>query len=60
MIWLVTCILALVVLTPTLSAFATEHVDLLLVLSSDVSRSVDQPKFLLQVRAIRRASPIRV
>ena len=48
MIWLVTCILALVVLTPTLSAFATEHVDLLLVLSSDVSRSVDQPKFLLQ------------
>jgi hypothetical protein len=30
------------------AAFAVEQVDLLLVLSSDVSRSVDHPKFLLQ------------
>ena len=30
------------------AAFAAEQVDLLLVLSSDVSRSVDHPKFLLQ------------
>jgi len=31
-----------------LPTFAAEQVDLLLVLSSDVSRSVDHPKFLLQ------------
>src|SRR5215813_15123747 len=30
------------------AAFAVDQVDLLLVLSSDVSRSVDHPKFLLQ------------
>jgi hypothetical protein len=37
--------LALIAMTP---APAAEQVDLLLVLASDVSRSVDQPKFLLQ------------
>lgn len=40
--------LALLVLTSTAIARAAEPVDLLLVLSSDVSRSVDHPKFLLQ------------
>jgi hypothetical protein len=40
--------LALLVLTSTAIAGAAEPVDLLLVLSSDVSRSVDHPKFLLQ------------
>src|SRR5215469_2465411 len=46
----VRCMLALaaLVLIPTGCAFAAEQVDLLLVLSSDVSRSVDHPKFLLQ------------
>jgi Protein of unknown function (DUF1194) len=50
MIRLVRCLLALgaLVLTPVPSAPAAEQVDLLLVLSSDVSRSVDHPKFLLQ------------
>jgi hypothetical protein len=50
MIRLVRCMLALIalVLTPIPSAPAAEQVDLLLVLSSDVSRSVDHPKFLLQ------------
>src|SRR5262245_16210937 len=57
MIWLgrcprvpVRCMLALaaVILIQTAFAFAAEQVDLLLVLSSDVSRSVDHPKFLLQ------------
>jgi hypothetical protein len=50
MIRLVRCMLALtaLVLTPMPSALAAEQVDLLLVLSSDVSRSVDHPKFLLQ------------
>jgi hypothetical protein len=38
--------LCLVVVSPP--ADAAEQVDLLLVLASDVSRSVDQPKFLLQ------------
>ena len=33
---------------PTPVAVAAEQVDLLLVLASDVSRSVDHPKFLLQ------------
>ncbi len=40
--------LAVLVLFPTPFALAAEQVDLLLVLSSDVSRSVDQPKFQLQ------------
>jgi hypothetical protein len=40
--------LAIVLLGPAAVAHAAEHVDLLLVLSSDVSRSVDHPKFLLQ------------
>ena len=50
MIRLIRCLLALatLVLTPTTFAGAAEQVDLLLVLSSDVSRSVDHPKFLLQ------------
>jgi Protein of unknown function (DUF1194) len=44
------CVLALaaLVVTQTTVAVAAEPVDLLLVLSSDVSRSVDHPKFLLQ------------
>jgi hypothetical protein len=47
---LVRCMLALaglLAMHPPV-AFAAEPVDLLLVLSSDVSRSVDHPKFLLQ------------
>ena len=50
MIRLVRCMLALIalVLSPIPSALAAEQVDLLLVLSSDVSRSVDHPKYLLQ------------
>ena len=50
MIRLVRCMLSLtaLVLTPISPALAAEQVDLLLVLSSDVSRSVDHPKFLLQ------------
>jgi Protein of unknown function (DUF1194) len=50
MIRLVKGILALValVMISTQPVLAAEHVDLLLVLSSDVSRSVDHPKFLLQ------------
>ena len=46
----VRCMLALaaLILIQTAFAFAAEQVDLLLVLSSDVSRSVDHPKFLLQ------------
>jgi len=43
-----TLVLAALVLLPTSFAVAAEQVDLLLVLSSDVSRSVDHPKFLLQ------------
>jgi uncharacterized protein DUF1194 len=44
------CTLALVAMAvmPIGPAAAAEQVDLLLVLSSDVSRSVDHPKFLLQ------------
>jgi hypothetical protein len=44
------CVLALaaLVLMGTSLAMAAEEVDLLLALSSDVSRSVDHPKFLLQ------------
>src|SRR5262249_35478237 len=46
---LVRCMLALTALLALqLPTFAAEQVDLLLVLSSDVSRSVDHPKFLLQ------------
>jgi hypothetical protein len=50
MIRLVRCMLALaaLVLVGTSFTVAAEQVDLLLVLSSDVSRSVDHPKFLLQ------------
>jgi Protein of unknown function (DUF1194) len=50
MIRLVRCMLALtaLVLVGTSLAAAAEQVDLLLVLASDVSRSVDHPKFLLQ------------
>src|SRR5438105_2576247 len=40
--------LAALVLMPLPAAQAAEQVDLLLVLASDVSRSVDHPKFLLQ------------
>jgi hypothetical protein len=40
--------LAALVAAQMASAVAAEQVDLLLVLSSDVSRSVDHPKFLLQ------------
>src|SRR5262245_62958175 len=49
MMRLIRCVLALavLVLVPA-GARAAEQVDLLLVLSSDVSRSVDHPKFLLQ------------
>ena len=45
---LVTLALAALVLLPATGARAAEQVDLLLVLASDVSRSVDHPKFLLQ------------
>ena len=50
MIPLVRCMLATIalLLSPMTSAQAAEQVDLLLVLASDVSRSVDQPKFRLQ------------
>ncbi len=40
--------LAALLLAQCVCALAAEQVDLLLVLSSDVSRSVDHPKFLLQ------------
>jgi hypothetical protein len=43
-----TLALAAIVLVSAVAARAAEQVDLLLVLSSDVSRSVDHPKFLLQ------------
>src|SRR5436853_7866261 len=43
------CVLAsLIALVSASPIHATEQVDLLLVLASDVSRSVDHPKFLLQ------------
>ena len=55
MIRLIRCMLALaalvltaLALAPLAPAQAAEQVDLLLVLASDVSRSVDHPKFLLQ------------
>jgi hypothetical protein len=40
--------LVVLALLPAPAAVAAEQVDLLLVLSSDVSRSIDHPKFLLQ------------
>ncbi len=43
-----TVVLAALALLQTAFARAAEQVDLLLVLASDVSRSVDHPKFLLQ------------
>jgi hypothetical protein len=48
--WIIRCLLALIVLAagPVSPTRAAEQVDLLLVLASDVSRSVDHPKFLLQ------------
>jgi hypothetical protein len=47
--WIIRCLLALVVVTAGhISPARAEQVDLLLVLASDVSRSVDHPKFLLQ------------
>src|SRR5258705_13111148 len=59
MIRLVRCMLALaaLVLVGTSFAAAAEQVDLLLVLSSDVSRSVDHPKFLLQREGYAAAIP---
>jgi hypothetical protein len=50
MLRLFRCVLALaaLVVVGTALARAAEQVDLLLVLASDVSRSVDHPKFLLQ------------
>jgi Protein of unknown function (DUF1194) len=50
MTWTIRCLLALVVLVSGQLSWvrAAEQVDLLLVLASDVSRSVDHPKFLLQ------------
>jgi hypothetical protein len=49
MIRLMRAVLALAaLLLPATATQAAEQVDLLLVLSSDVSRSVDHPKFLLQ------------
>src|SRR5262245_22020020 len=50
MVHLVRTVAALIVLAllSVPAALAAEPVDLLLVLSSDVSRSVDHPKFLLQ------------
>ena len=55
MMRIIRCALALVALVMSqmligqvLFAYAAEEVDLLLVLASDVSRSIDHPKFLLQ------------
>src|SRR5437016_14618721 len=45
---LVALLAAVLVFAGTSAARATEEVDLLLVLSSDVSRSIDAPKFKLQ------------
>src|SRR5947209_3558280 len=42
------CVFAALVLTQVPFARAAEQVDLLLALAMDVSRSMDQPKFLLQ------------
>src|SRR5437588_13105279 len=48
MLRIIRCVPALLTLMLGASAQAAEQVDLLLVLASDVSRSVDHPKFLLQ------------
>ena len=50
MMRIIRCALALIALLACQTSFAraAEEVDLLLVLASDVSRSVDHPKFLLQ------------
>src|SRR5256885_15812144 len=50
MSWIIRSVLALAALAlgPSTLAWAAEQVDLLLALASDVSRSVDHPKFLLQ------------
>jgi uncharacterized protein DUF1194 len=48
MLRIMRCVPALLALMLGASAQAAEPVDLLLVLASDVSRSVDHPKFLLQ------------
>ena len=45
---LVTLVAIILLLPGALTARAAEEVDLLLVLSSDVSRSIDAPKFKLQ------------
>jgi nitrite reductase/ring-hydroxylating ferredoxin subunit len=45
---LITLIVAILLLPGVVTARAAEEVDLLLVLSSDVSRSIDAPKFRLQ------------
>ena len=50
---------AIVLIAPAL-AQAAEQVDLLLVLASDVSRSVDHPKFLLQREGYATAISIRM
>jgi hypothetical protein len=49
-IWIFRCVLPLVALVATQTTFAraAEQVDLLLALAMDVSRSMDQPKFMLQ------------
>lgn len=57
MTWAIRCLIALVVAVSshTKLARAFERVDLLLVLASDVSRSVDHPKFVLQRRGYAAA-----
>ena len=57
----VRCMLALaaVILIQTAFAFAAEQVDLLLVVSSDVSRSVDLRNSCCSARAMRLRSPFR-
>jgi Protein of unknown function (DUF1194) len=51
-------VIATAVLIGSLVARAAEEVDLLLVLSSDVSRSIDARKFNLQRDGYASASPI--
>jgi hypothetical protein len=55
--WIIRCLLALSVFAAghVSPARAAEQVDLLLVLASDVSRSVDHPKFLLQRQGYAKA-----
>jgi len=47
------------ILSEVPSALAVEPVDLMLVLASDVSRSVDHPKFCCNATVTRPRSPIR-